>query len=210
MPAMLTDPAILNHPHDYVWTDVYEVTLPPSDVMLTWDYRSPYPGSAEASEYFSVRLTEPERSFHPPAMLFQDAGRWTAILHSDNAQDLREQAATAKLPLDLRAWRMMKQDGKMEALNLLDRRQTFDLVFDAVSFEKVRRVEARVDGRRVKDLEIGAGPSEYRLEGFVLEPGARAILTFHATGGPSKVPDDQGGTRDATIAFHNFRVMSRP
>ncbi|MBI2950933.1 hypothetical protein HYY27_02505, partial [bacterium] len=197
-------------PHDYVWTDVYEVVAEPASVLLTWDYRSPYPTTEEASEYFSVRLSRQEKTFHPPTLLFSDGGRWVVITQTDVAQTLREQAATQKLPLDLRAWRMMRNDGRMEALNLLDRGQDFDLLFDAVSLETPRRVEVWSGDRKLTDLLVGTQPAPFTLKDLRLERNDQKLtLRFRADGELAKVTDEQKGTREATVAFHNFRVISR-
>ncbi len=213
MGRIVTNPGILDHPHDYVWTDIYEVVAGPTAVLLTWDYRSPYPTSAEASEYFAVNLASREKNFYPPTLMFSDNGRWTAITQIDLAQSLREQAATQKLPLDLRAWRMMKNDGRMEALNLTDRGQAFDLLFDALSFETPRRVEVWAGDRKLTDLVVGTQPAPFTLKDLRLEPkdqeGQKLTLRFHALEGPVKVVDEQGGSREATVAFHNFRVVSQ-
>jgi len=210
MRQIVTDPGILDHPHDYVWTDVYEVVAEPASVLLTWDYRSPYPTTEEASEYFSVRLSRQEKTFHPPTLLFSDGGRWVVITQTDVAQTLREQVATQKLPLDLRAWRMMRNDGRMEALNLLDRGQDFDLLFDAVSFETPRRVEVWSGDRKLTDLLVGTQPAPFTLKDLRLERNDQKLtLRFRADGELAKVTDEQKGTREATVAFHNFRVISR-
>ncbi len=211
---MVTDVRTLDHPHDYIWTDIFEVVAEPASVMLTWDSRSPYPSSSKASEYFEVNLTEEEKNFYPPTMMFFDGKEWLSILGSDNAQSLREQSGNLKVSLDLRPWRMMKNDGKMKALNLIDREVHFDIHFEAVSFDGPRRVEVWVGESGSTERLLGEFPVETRsgiieLRDIKLGQDQKMDFRFHASGEPSQLKDDKGGVREVTLGFHNFRVIPR-
>ncbi len=78
------------------------------------------------------------------------------------------------------------------------------------SFSATRRVEAWAGDRKVADLTVGVQRASFTLKGLRLDrKGEKLDIRLHADGASAKVVDDQGGTREATVAFHDFRVISR-
>lgn len=205
---LVSDPDILDYPHDYIWTNIFEVVAESATVMLKWDYRSPYPKTHEASEYFVVRLSEKENNFYPPTIFFFNGQEWIPIQQFDTIEAIREQALMKKLKIDLRAWRIMKNNGIMKALNLLKEENNMDIVFDAFSFGKERTLQVFIGDKKIAELKVETMPKEFIVRNIRLRDEEEKTIRFYCPEGATQVSDGRGGKWDVSVAFHNFRILS--
>ncbi len=145
-------------PYDYTFADLYEITTEPCPVALIFDYHNPYepvraPGQGDGRfEYgWASAIVDTTAGFYCPL--------------AENGDLIR----------------LLRQDGRISAVNLSDKAIDFSLSFTASAADTIRIIDVSWNGGDpLASFEIGPETVPCLVEGLSLAPGASGELTIHS------------------------------
>ena len=175
-------------PFDYTFADLYEITAEPCPVALTFDYHSPYepvPGLLARDGYTQIgwqsALYDTTPTFYYP------------YPHLENFK---------------KTVRMMRQGGKVTAVNLSDEPVDFSVSFFAESDDEGREIVVKWnDGPDIGNFVIGPEPVKCEIGPFHLDGAGTGEVTIWST----RDAFDYGPlTISTTAVLSDFRVVNIP
>jgi len=183
---------IFKSPYDYTFADLYEITAEPCPVALVLDYRSPYeqvPGIIDHD--FPISYGQ------------RFVIGWASALFDTTG------TFYYPIPDGEKIVRILRQGGRVTAINLSDEPVDFSIQFEAQSADSARVLETRWnDGRVVGSFTIGPEITPCQTGPFHLDGGGTGILSIWSTReaygysmGGDKIP--------AMGTLRNFRVIIR-
>ncbi len=174
-------------PYDYTFADLYEITAEPSPVALVFDYTSPFEQAPEMLEGQDV---------------ITPFG-WGSALIDTTATFYYPVADSSRLV------RLLRQGGRISAINLSDDPVDFTVSFTAEA-SSPRTIEARWnDGPAAASFEVAGDPSRCTVSGLRLDGASTGVLSLWCTG--ESYPwalDLQGRTANIPVSavLSDFRV----
>jgi len=174
-------------PYDYTFADLYEITAAPNPVALVFDYRSPYdpvPGLIRNDGLLSVgwisAFLDSTRTFYYP---------WP---HVNKLEKLV---------------RLLRQGGKVTAVNLSDEPVDFSVSFYAESDDTNREIVTKWNnGSDAGNFLIGPAPVKCETGPFHLDGNGTGALTIWSTRGAFRYGPDSLAT---TAVLSDFRIVKK-
>ena len=152
------------YPFDYIFADLYEITVEPCPVALTFDYHSPY-------EPISGVIGK-NKDFRIPVGSRFTMGWVSALFYT---------ASTFYYPIPVKEKvdRVFRQGGRITATNLSDEPVDFNITFLAESPDSGCVFEAKWNEKEVVGtFEIGPQPTRCMVESIRLEGGTSGVLSI--------------------------------
>jgi hypothetical protein len=171
-------------PYDYTFADLYEITAEPCPIALVFDYHSPYE---------QVR----------------GALREDFLLNVGWASALFDTTSTFYYPLPHgeKVDRVLRQGGRITAVNMSDKPYRFYLAFSAESPDEGRKIDIKWNnGPVIGTYTIGPRETKYMTGPFRLNAQERGILSIWSTREAYTYQFGKGKLL-ATAVLRDFRVI---
>lgn len=179
-------------PFDYTFADLYEITAEPCPIALIFDYHSPY-------ERIHGILNEDFMVSSGRTSIFG----WASALFDTTS------TFYYPLPNGDKIDRVLRQGGRITAVNLSDKPVDFNITFTAESPDSGRVIEAKWNDRElIGSFEIGPQETRCTVESIRLNGGESGVLSIWSTS--EQYPYKLGtGRLAAGAVLRDFRVIEK-
>lgn len=176
-------------PYDYTFADLYEITAEPVPIALVYDYCSPY---KQITEVIPSKLKED----------FQTKIGWVSPL-LDSTKTMYYPIPQGEI-----SERLIKQGGKISAVNISDKPVDFSVEFFAKAPDEGRILSVEFNGKKLSTYQIGPDSVLCRIDSMHLDGSQTGTMVFN-TNLPEYNYRVLEGSLPVAAVLMNFRVYMK-